>query len=110
MLNCRVVLLINSVLQDMMLSIDLPNGNRTSDADIIGIADQEGRIVVTKDDDFVNSFLVRHQPQKLLLISTANIRNAELDALLSANFATIESLFADHDFIEINRTALIVHS
>jgi predicted nuclease of predicted toxin-antitoxin system len=95
---------------DAIHTLDLPNGNRTSDADIIGIADQEGRIVVTKDDDFVNSFLVRHQPQKLLLISTGNIRNAELDALLSANFATIESLFADHDFIEINRTALIVHS
>lgn len=41
-------------------------------------ADAEGRVVVTQDDDFVQSFLLRNQPQRLLLIATGNIGNAKL--------------------------------
>jgi predicted nuclease of predicted toxin-antitoxin system len=38
-------------------------------------------VVVTKDSDFVNSFLLSRRPRKLLLVSTGNIGNAELEAL-----------------------------
>jgi predicted nuclease of predicted toxin-antitoxin system len=31
-------------------------------------------VVVTKDSDFVESFLLRHEPWKLLLLSTGNKR------------------------------------
>jgi predicted nuclease of predicted toxin-antitoxin system len=45
------------------------------------ISIQEERIVVTKDTDFFDSFLIRQQPYKLLLVSTGNITNAELEVL-----------------------------
>jgi predicted nuclease of predicted toxin-antitoxin system len=67
---------------DAVHTLDLPLGNRTSDAEIIQIADAEGRIVVTKDDGFVQSFLLKNQPQRLLLITTGNIGNAELSQLI----------------------------
>jgi predicted nuclease of predicted toxin-antitoxin system len=37
------------------------------------MAMREGRVVVTKDTDFVTSFLLRGVPPKLPLISTGNI-------------------------------------
>jgi len=33
---------------------DLPNGNRSTDAEVIAAADEEGRVVVSKDSDFVS--------------------------------------------------------
>jgi predicted nuclease of predicted toxin-antitoxin system len=37
------------------------------------ISMQQERIVVTKDRDFLDSFLLRQQPYKLLLVTTGNI-------------------------------------
>jgi predicted nuclease of predicted toxin-antitoxin system len=42
---------------DVVHTLDLPKGNRTADAVINRRALTEGRVVVTKDRDFVTSFL-----------------------------------------------------
>ena len=60
---------------------DLPEGNRTTDAVINEISLREQRVVVTKDEDFVDLFLLRRQPYKLLLVATGNISNRELEQL-----------------------------
>ena len=62
-------------------TLDLPLGNRTPDADIAALAAREGRVVVTKDSDFVTTFLLHGLPPKLLLISTGNISNEDLSRL-----------------------------
>src|SRR3954471_8712750 len=67
---------------DAIHTLDMPDGNRTSDADIIGRADLDGRAVVTKDEDFVDSHLLSGQPSRLLLVSTGNISNADLERLV----------------------------
>jgi predicted nuclease of predicted toxin-antitoxin system len=38
---------------DAIHTLDLPDGNATSDAGILAVADREQRVVVTKDTDFV---------------------------------------------------------
>lgn len=63
---------------DALHTLDLPNGNRTSDAELNLISLDEQRVVVTKDADFVESFLLQGAPFKLLLVSTGNIDNDEL--------------------------------
>lgn len=45
----------------------------------------------------------------LLLISTGNITNIELEKILRANLSGIEAAFASGRFIEITREALVVH-
>lgn len=95
---------------DTLHTLDLPEGNRTTDAEVNRIAEQERRIVVTKDADFVNSFIVAHKPYKLLLVSTGNIPNAELEQIFSDNISAIESSFQTQDFLELNRVMLILHS
>jgi predicted nuclease of predicted toxin-antitoxin system len=45
----------------------------------------------------------------LLLISTGNISNAELEKIFRANLSGIEAAFASGRFVEITREALVVH-
>ena len=67
---------------DAVHTLDLPRGNRTSDDELTTLADTEGRVVITKDADFVDSHTLQGRPAKLLLISTGNISNATLESLL----------------------------
>lgn len=94
---------------DVLHTLDLPKGNRTTDTEINDISIREGRVVVSKDADFVNSFLLSRRPQKLLLISTGNIKNADLEAIFVAQIPTLASAFANLDYLELTRTALIAH-
>ena len=90
-------------------TLDLPKGNRTSDNEVNDISISERRVVVTKDSDFVNSFLTGRKPYKLLLVSTGNISNAELEALVVPQIPAIAAAFETYDYIELTRTALIYH-
>ena len=47
---------------DVIHTDDLVNKERTSDSEIRNIAQQEKRIVVTKDVDFLNSFYINKSP------------------------------------------------
>lgn len=93
---------------DVLHTLDLPLGNRTPDSEVISYAAREGRVVVSKDNDFVQSFLLTGEPQ-LLLISTGNIANANLEKLLRSNLSGIEAAFASHRFVEITHDALVIH-
>ncbi len=90
-------------------TLDLPLGNRTPDETINEVSLFEQYIVITKDSDFVDSFILHRKPYKLLLISTGNIKNADLETLLLQNIKDIVNGFEGHDFIEMSRTALIIH-
>jgi len=90
-------------------TLDLPRGNRTSDDEILEIAKQENRTIVTKDDDFVQSFFIRGKPASLLLISTGNIGNAELEKIIKINLDAIVKAFEQCRFVEIGREMLILH-
>ena len=90
-------------------TLDLPLRNRTSDNDIVDIAERENRIVVTKDDDFVQSFLVNGRPPRLLLVATGNISNAELEKLIHTNLEAIVSAFENNRFIELGKDLLAIH-
>lgn len=91
---------------DAVHTLDLPVGNRTPDAVINQISVDEERVVVTKDSDFVESLIVQGVPHKLLLVSTGNIHNQELENLLVQNIDALVAGFDTYRFIEIDRTAL----
>ena len=66
-------------------------------------------MVVTKDADFVESFTLQGQPYKLLLVSTGNIRNTELFALMTRRLGPLTELFETHSYVELTRDAFIIH-
>jgi predicted nuclease of predicted toxin-antitoxin system len=105
----RLVYRLREAGHDALHTLDLPNGNRTSDADINALSMQESRTVVTKDADFVSSFIVSRVPYKLLVISTGNISNADLEALLLAQLPALEIALASNDYLELTRSTLIIH-
>src|SRR5262245_17472324 len=92
---------------DAVHTLDLPDGNRTTDEQLLDVADQQDRVVVTKDADFVDSHLLRGRPAKLLLISTGNISNRDLEALLVPFLPDIVREFQAHVFLELGRGGLV---
>src|SRR5260221_1851569 len=89
---------------DAVHTLDLPARNRTPDGTVSTDADRDGRAVITKDADFVDSHLLRGTPQKLLLISTGNISNDELQALMTPLIPDVVREFQSCRFIELART------
>ncbi len=95
---------------DVAHTLDLERGNRTPDGEIRALAVQEGRVVVTKDNDFVTLFLLRGAPPKLLLISTGNISNDSLSRLMAANITAVVNAFAENDFVELGVSTITIHA
>ncbi|NJN74919.1 MAG: DUF5615 family PIN-like protein [Limnothrix sp. RL_2_0] len=83
--------------------------NATPDTDINVISLRERRIVITKDSNFWDSFYVSQEPYKLLLVTTGNISNKELESLFVNNLDQLVYLLEHHSLIEISRDSVIVH-
>jgi predicted nuclease of predicted toxin-antitoxin system len=90
---------------DALHTLDLPEGNQTADWQINRLSERQQRVVVTNDDDFVDSLLVDRTPYKLLLVSTGNITNDALEALFVPRIPAIAVAFEKHDYIELNHAA-----
>ena len=95
---------------DAIHTDDLPEKDLTTDSTIADLADQESRIVISKDSDFLKMRILKDKPQKLLMITTGNIVNKELLALFERNFATVVKLFNSYDVVELNNHFVIGHN
>lgn len=95
---------------DTVHTLDLPFQNKTPGYIINDLSVQEKRVVITKDADFVDSFIVHQTPYKLLLVSTGNISNQDLEALFLNNLESLVRGFETFDFIEIDRHTITFHS
>ena len=94
---------------DVMHTLDLPQQNRTTDTEIIKIAIQQERIIITKDNDFRNYFVLKGAPPKLLLLTTGNLRNKDLIFLFDRSIATLEYTLLIHQVVELSKEAVTVH-
>ena len=94
---------------DAIHTLDLREGNLTSDQEVIRVANEEQRVVVTKDSDFVDSLILKGQPERLLFITTGNIPNSTLIHLIQHNWPTILSMLEQGQFVEMSRTAITLH-
>ena len=96
---------------DAIHTNDLPDTYRTPDKEIIQVAKQEDRIVISKDSDFYQHHLIKGTPERLLFITTGNIVNKELIRLFELNFSTIENLFkSGSKIIEFDNHSITVHA
>lgn len=108
-LPIRLARLLQEAGYDTIHTRDLPQQNATPDSIINTLSVQQERIVITKDSDFVDSFLTVQQPYKLLLVTTGNIKNSELETLFAANLSLIVGLLSQNNYIELSRDSVIVH-
>ncbi len=101
--------LLNSKGFDSKHTLELTDKNSTSDKQIIEISRQENRVVVTKDNDFLESYLIKHQPEKLIVVRTGNIKNNELLTIFANNIGYLVEALGKNSLIEIHKTKIIVH-
>ncbi|MEM7531801.1 MAG: DUF5615 family PIN-like protein [Chloroflexota bacterium] len=94
---------------DAIHTRDLPLGNGTPDSVINDISLSEQRIVITKDSDFRDSYLLSNRPYKLLLISTGNIKNSDLMKLFEQNLEPIINALEVYGYVELDRLNLTIH-
>ena len=108
-LPIRLSYLLKSLGHDSIHTKELLLRNATPDSEINIISLKEQRIVITKDTDFWDSFYVSQEPYKLLLITTGNVSNKELEAILLRNLEQLTELFIKYSLIEMNRYTVTVH-
>ena len=94
---------------DCLHTLDLPAANDTQDGFINRFSIEEKRVVITKDADFVNSFLLHGQPYKLLLVSTGNIKTVDLLELFRQFLPQLTRVLTYHSYVEMSRTMLTTH-
>lgn len=56
---------LNNYGHESIHTLDLLEGNATSDNDICKIAISQSRTVITKDSDFVDSYMLKNEPDRL---------------------------------------------
>ncbi len=76
-LPIRLARLLQSLGYDTIHTLDLPQKNLTPDSEMNSISNSQNRVLITKDKYFIDSFIIRQQPYKLLFLTTGNISNNE---------------------------------
>ncbi|MCL4448266.1 MAG: DUF5615 family PIN-like protein [Actinobacteria bacterium] len=85
----RLADFLNSEGHDALHTSHLSTENRMSDREIRIQADNEDRVVVTKDGDFRDTHLIIGSPGRLLLVLTGNISNVRLFEIFRTNLPGI---------------------
>ncbi len=102
--------LLNLLGYDSIHTLDLPSKNSTHDSTITALAIKEDRVVISKDSDFLQSYLLKSEPKKLVMVKTGNIHNQLLLKLFEDNIKTITNLLSNSNMIEIGRTKITEHT
>ncbi len=105
----RLALWLHQRGHDVVHTLDLVQRNRTPDSFLLALANQDDCALITKDTDFEITFELGQGPPKLLLLSTGNIHNNELLALFVRHEEALFRLLAQHTFIELSQSQLVVH-
>ena len=100
-LPIRLAYVLSDLGHDAKHTLQLPEANRTQDVSVTQTADAEGRIVVSKDNDFPEAHQARGAPKRVLHISIGNCVNSVLLAAVRNNFEEIVQAFNDADYVEL---------
>ena len=87
---------------------DFPLGNSTSDGWLSEEAAQKGAVVITKDTDFFNSFLLNRKPPKLVLVRVGNLKLRDMKQLFETQAKSLALLLESHDLVELHLDKAIV--
>lgn len=86
---------------DCIHALDLPHKDVSTDTEIADCAVREDRVLISKDSDFVKMKLVGKKPEKLLVVTTGNIGNADLLSSFERNLETAIRLFSTFEIVEL---------
>ena len=87
-------------------TLDLPQQNDTSDDVIREISGSEGYILITKDKDFYDSFVLKRQPPKLVMVRVGNMRTKLLMTFFEDRLIQIIRLLKANDLVILSQKGL----
>jgi predicted nuclease of predicted toxin-antitoxin system len=108
-LPARLSHFLNTKGHDSLHTLDLPNQNSTKDTEVIQVATRENRVVITKDSDFLDSFLINALPEKLIIVKTGNISNQLLIQIFEKHLPLIVEMISRSNLVEINSDQIAEH-
>jgi predicted nuclease of predicted toxin-antitoxin system len=88
---------------DCIHTRDLELGNFTPDKTINIISVTQERILITKDSDFLESFIIKNEPYKLILVKLGNTSKAGLIQFFNDNFIEMMKKIAVEDMILLSK-------
>lgn len=87
---------------------ELVSGTQTSDGFIGKLSVEQQSIVVTKDNDFYHTLLIKQQPYKLILVRVGNMRKSDLVELFRNNFDNIIAAIEGSKMLELTKEEIKV--
>ena len=108
-LPAKLAQLLRTAGHDAVHTSEAPEGNRTTDQALAQKADGEDRVVVTKDREFRDGYLLSRSPRNMLVVTTGNITNRELLVLFDGNLTAIVEALSESLFVELSPAGLILH-
>lgn len=82
---------------DAIHTTSFDNRDLLSDSNIRKIAIEQNRIIITKDTDFWEYYLVKNSPPKVFLVELGNISNKNLFHIIEANTKSLVELFVNQN-------------
>lgn len=107
-LPARLAEFLSRVGHDALHTSELPDGNGSTDGQIARRADEDERVVVTKDQDFRDAHVLARSPRQLLVVATGNVTNDILLSIFELHLDAIVSAFEEADFVQLSPDALIL--
>jgi predicted nuclease of predicted toxin-antitoxin system len=89
---------------------DILNGVHTKDKEISKFADANDMVLITKDNDFKNSFFVHKIPKKIIRITLGNCSNEALISCFEKHLETISNFKDEAFYSEIDSFSIIFFS
>ena len=86
---------------------DLIEGNKTQDQDIISLAGDSG-IVISKDEDFYQSYLLFGKPPKFVYVKVGNMRLRALKELFKHIAPKLIEQLKQYDLLELHADKIII--
>ncbi len=80
------------------------------DNEIVKLAIAENRIIITKDSDFLDNYLLKGTPPKILLLKVDNIDNNDMLHIIDLYLKHIVSQYEAHaDVVILSKTQIITY-
>jgi len=86
---------------------DLIEGNETQDQEIISLAGNDG-VVISKDEDFYQSYLLYGKPPKFVYVKVGNMRLKALKELFKRVAPKLAEHLQQYDLLELHADKIIV--
>jgi len=106
----RLASFLESKGHDCIHTTHFENGHLLQDADIIVIAVDQERTIISKDSDFSDYYYLKGAPPKILLLQFGNISNNDLIAYFERYLDIVVGAFeGGTDYVQFSRDGIVTH-